>query len=236
MHMFQFYLLIYNNIYHQFPHPHFHTFSLSSFSLFRSGALESAWAIAFGKDQLNPLSAQQLVDCSTENGGCEGGWMATSYDFIRKNRGICAATSYPYTGKKEECKKGCKRVATVASYVDLSGRTDDALAKAVTITPVAVAVEAKSRGFMFYSKGIISSQCGSNLDHAVYVVGFGTDATKNIDYFLVKNSWGASWGEKGYVRIQKKTGDKTDRKGMCGILSNPCYPIVPKVGEVDLNV
>jgi C1A family cysteine protease len=94
---------------------------------------------------------------------------------------------------------------------------------AVSKQPVAVAIEADTRYFQSYSSGVITSaSCGTNLDHGVLVVGYGTD--NGIDYYLVKNSWGVSWGDSGYVKIARS--DSTNDKGICGIAMQPSFPSV----------
>ena len=97
------------------------------------------------------------------------------------------------------------------------------LEKAVANGPVSVAIEADTRTFQLYTGGVItSSACGTSLDHGVLVVGYGVES--NQPYWLVKNSWGTSWGEDGYVKIGKS--DSTHDKGVCGIAMQPSYPIV----------
>ena len=96
------------------------------------------------------------------------------------------------------------------------------LALALQKGPVSIGVDAASTGFRFYKSGIIKRWCGSDIDHAVLLVGYGTE--KGVDYWLVKNSWGPSWGEKGYLRILRDMNKKD--AGMCGIQSTPCFPVV----------
>jgi len=92
---------------------------------------------------------------------------------------------------------------------------------AVAQGPVSVAIEADTSVFQFYNGGIIKSKaCGTDLDHAVLVTGYGTE--NGVDYWILKNSWGPRWGEKGFFRIVR-TADKTD--GICGLLAEPVYPV-----------
>lgn len=86
--------------------------------------------------------------------------------------------------------------------------------------PISVSLEASQSTFHLYTGGVITSEdCGTNLDHAVLAVGYGT-TWDGVDYFIVKNSWGTSWGELGYVRIGTKS---TNKLGICGILTRPVY-------------
>jgi len=191
----------------------------SCWSFSATGATEGAWFIA--KNQLVSLSEQQLMDCSKSEGNnsCEGGLMDYAFEFIIKNKGICAEADYPYTAKDSNtCKKTCKNVVTISSYTDVA-QTDAALTAAVTQQPVAVAIEADQTAFQFYSSGVLTGTCGTNLDHGVLAVGYGTSGS--TDYYKVKNSWGADWGMSGYVLIQK---NKNQKGGQCGILLAASWP------------
>merc|ERR1719421_2496118 len=108
---------------------------------------------------------------------------------------------------------------------------------AVSKGPVSVAIEADQSGFQFYKSGVFSGTCGTNLDHGVLVVGYGTDSGK--DYWKVKNSWGTSWGQEGYILLERSTKtNSTGRQllggggggaaGECGLLKQPSYPVVGK--------
>ncbi len=94
---------------------------------------------------------------------------------------------------------------------------------AVAIGPVSVAIEADQSSFQSYSGGVLTSACGSSLDHGVLVVGYGTDNGQK--YWKIKNSWGSTWGEEGYIRISRGNNDN-DGAGQCGVLSQPSYPEV----------
>merc|ERR1711988_1736183 len=165
-----------------------------------------------------------LVQCDKTDSGCSGGLMDYAFEWIKSN-GICTEDSYPYTsgsGTTGTCKKTCTAAATLTGYVDVTSKDEDALKKAVGTTPVSVAIEADKSAFQLYSAGVLdSSSCGTNLDHGVLVVGYGSDDGK--DYWKVKNSWGSTWGEKGYVRMLRGKGGE----GQCGILSGPpSYPVI----------
>ncbi len=196
----------------------------SCWSFSSTGSMEGAWAI--NKGNLVSLSEQQLVDCSYGlkygNLGCNGGLMDSAFQYAIDNGGMCTEDSYSYTASKGTCEK-CTPVVTISGCVDVTANNEVALANAVAIGPVSVAIEADTKVFQFYKSGVITdSSCGTNLDHGVLVVGYGTEGT--TDYWIVKNSWGSSWGENGYVRIQKTS--STNSKGMCGIAMQPSYPVV----------
>ena len=86
--------------------------------------------------------------------------------------------------------------------------------------PISVAVEADQAVFQYYKSGVVTAEagCGTNLDHGVLAVGYGIDSESGLEYFLVKNSWSASWGDNGYIRIS------TDKSNACGILSAASFP------------
>jgi len=179
-----------------------------------TGTVEGAHAIA--SRQLISLSEQELVDCSKSgNMGCNGGLPYTAMTWIINNRGICATTSYPYTARDGVCKSPLPvAVATIKSVVRVA--SEAAMLNAVNIVPVSVAVEADTQYFQFYSKGVFSdARCGTNVDHAVLVVGYGTDSVGG-DYWIVKNSWGSGWGSQGYILIKRNL-------NVCGISREMTY-------------
>lgn len=174
---------------------------------------------------LYKLSEQQLVDCSTAEGnhGCNGGLMDNAFNYIKQN-GIELETTYPYKGADEKCK------ATQAQYTNVvvTGWQDvpqddcNALLAAIALNPTSVAIAANA--IQFYTSGVFSSKfCGTGLNHGVTAVGYGTDSTSKKDFWLVRNSWGASWGEQGYIRMDRAIQPKT---GICGICMAASYPQV----------
>lgn len=168
------------------------------------------------------LSEQELVDCDTSyNEGCNGGLMDYAFEFIIKNGGIDTEEDYPYKGRDGSCdtyRKNAK-VVSIDDYEDVPVNDEKALQKAVANQPVSVSIEGGGRDFQFYDSGIFTGKCGTALDHGVTTVGYGTE--NGVDYWIVKNSWGASWGEEGYIRMERNT----KYTGLCGIAMEASYPI-----------
>ena len=190
-----------------------------------TGSIESRYAIS--KGTLNSLSEQQLVDCSGSygNDGCDGGLMDYAFEYVIANGGLCSETDYPYTGEDGTCdSSSCGTLLNpITSYTDVTSESEPSLESAVADGPVSVAIEADQFAFQFYSGGVLTGTCGTSLDHGVLVVGYGTDS--GTDYWKVKNSWGSTWGDAGYVLICRNC-NANDGQGECGILDEPSYPVV----------
>ena len=188
-----------------------------------SEAVESKWAI--DNNILYNLSQQELIDCSGEYGnhGCKGGSMDYAFQYIIDN-GLCTNISYPYTASEGECMKDqCESVIKINNYSNIIPNNENILKKVVALQPVSVAIQANKRSFQFYKSGIYSDlDCGTQLDHGVLIIGYGYDYLYNMKYWIVKNSWGPSWGENGYIRILR---DIDDSRGLCGIAMQPSIPI-----------
>jgi len=188
-----------------------------------TGSIECRYAIAHGV--LNSLSEQQLVDCSTAEGnlGCDGGEMDAAFQYVKKEGGLCSETEYPYKGVDGKCQATtCGTLYNpITGYTDVTKRDEQSLEDAAATGCVSVAIEADQFAFQYYSSGILTGTCGTNLDHGVLVVGYGTQGTQ--EYWKVKNSWGTSWGEDGYVLICKDC-NKNGDQGECGINDDPSYP------------
>ena len=185
------------------------------------GAVESAWAIKH--NTLYNLSEQELIDCSSENNGCEGGSMVKAFQYIIEN-GLCSNESYPYVAIDKQCQNDCKSLVQISNYSDIIPNQEKMLMRAVQHQPVSVAIQANKRSFQMYQSGIYSDpDCGFELDHGVLLIGYGYDKKYDMDYWIVKNSWSESWGENGYIRIQRNINDP---RGLCGIAMDPSIPIV----------
>lgn len=189
----------------------------SCWSFSTTGSMEGAHQIATG--ELIALSEQQFVDCSHNgNLGCMGGDMGRAFKWAESNA-IESEDDYPYKGWSLG---GCKADAskgrvTVSDYVAVTPESSEALKAQIAKGPVSVAIQANQKVFQRYSGGIITEGCGTNLDHGVLAVGFGSE--DGVEFIRVKNSWNTSWGEDGYVRIAVEDG-----KGVCGINMQPTQP------------
>lgn len=198
----------------------------SCWSFSASGAMEGAWAIR--TNDIVSISEQQLVDCSKKYGnlGCKGGLMDNAFQYAI-NTGMCSEESYPYTSGVTQsggsC-QSCKPVVTINACADVPPNNQVALKEAVALVgPVSIALDAETKLFQSYKNGVITSDsCGTTLDHGVLIVGYGEE--DGVKYWLVKNSWGASWGDDGYIKIERS--ESTNDAGICGIAMQPSFPIV----------
>jgi cathepsin L len=193
----------------------------SCWSFSATGALEGAYQIKYGT--LVSFSEQNLVSCDTIDSACNGGLMDTAFSWVKSNGGLCTESGYPYTsgttGQKGTCTTTCTKNTAVApkSFTDVAKNSDSALMTALASQPVSIAIQANQPAFQLYKSGVLTGTCGSNLDHGVLAVGYGT-WTDGTDYYKVKNSWGTGWGMSGYILIQR---GNPQRCGECGILCGP---------------
>nr|CAB3493207.1 unnamed protein product [Digitaria exilis] len=173
--------------------------------------------------RLVSLSEQELVDCDIygEDQGCEGGLMDDAFDFIKRRGGLASESAYPYDGEDGSCRSSALRAAaSIWGHEDVPRDDESALAAAVAHQPVSVAIDGGDPAFRFYGGGILDGGCSTDLDHAVTAVGYGT-AEDGTRYWLMKNSWGTSWGEAGYVRIRRGVRGE----GVCGLAKLASYPV-----------
>jgi len=199
---------------------------------------------------LTVLSEQNIVDCTPNpnhcggSGGCEGATVELAWDMV-KEKGLALEKDYPYRGVDGSCKKNVKPYSNITSYVNLPVNQQQPILDALAnIGPLAINVDASS--WSHYHSGVFDgcNQKNPDIDHVVQLVGYGTDP-KLGDYWLVRNSWGSGYGEKGYIRLKRETTprcgiDKTPSDGTgcdngpptvnvcgtCGILFDALYPIL----------
>eukprot|EP00066_Takifugu_rubripes_P003344 XP_003965856.1 PREDICTED: cathepsin S [Takifugu rubripes] len=186
-----------------------------------AGALEGQLAKTTGR--LVDLSPQNLVDCSGKYGnhGCNGGYMHRAFQYVIDNQGIDSEASYPYRGQVQQCHYNpAFRAANCSQYRFLTQGDEGNLQAAVaSIGPISVAIDAKQPKFYFYKSGVYDDpSCSQTINHAVLAVGYGT--LNGQDYWLVKNSWGVKFGDKGYIRMVRNKNDQ------CGIAQFACFPIM----------
>jgi C1A family cysteine protease len=191
-------------------------------------AMEGARAVEH--KVLSSLSEQQLIDCNTiTDHGCHGGLMDNAFQFEESQKGLCSYEDYPYVGH-EQLFFGCtlnSAMCTVQPHSKVIRFTDvdhsvDALKAALSKQPVSVAINAKEREFQLYKSGVFSADCAPPLDHGVTAVGYGTNE-QGQTYWLIKNSWGNTWGEAGYIKMSMDSANPAD-VGQCGILQMASYP------------
>jgi cathepsin L len=188
-------------------------------------AQESQWALK--KNELKRLSEQNLVDCVTTCSGCNGGLEDKAYDYVIKYQSglFMLEDDYPYTARDESCKfDKTKGVCPVKSYMvpAKNGNEEELKAGLYEGGVVSIAIDASNWDFQLYSGGVYNpTKCGSgyyDLDHAVGLVGYGVD--NGVDYWIVRNSWGSTWGEQGYIRMIR------NKDNHCGVATDPIIPLV----------
>ncbi|KAL3741706.1 hypothetical protein ACJRO7_017214 [Eucalyptus globulus] len=174
------------------------------------------------KEKLVPLSVQELVDCDDNEDGCWGGHVDSAFEFIIGKGGLTTEEDYPYQAIDGTCNtaKTVNPVASITGYQDVPADNERALLQAVANQPVSVAIEAGGFDFQFYSNGVFSGSCGTDIDQEVTVIGYGKTSGGN-KYWLLKNSWGTGWGERGYMRILR---DVKSKAGLCGLATEPSFP------------
>jgi len=165
---------------------------------FSAAAQLESWQGLSQGGALYDVSTQQLMDCSGSEGnlGCNGGLASYALAWAIKSNGSCTWTDYPYTARLGKCQTGCSIYVHPKNLT--KAVTEVTLGNQVAFQPVSVSV-AVGGGFQAYKSGVFSGVCGTQLNHAVLVVGFTPEA------WIIKNSWGQGWGEQGYIRIARGT-------------------------------
>jgi len=193
----------------------------SCWSFSATGSTEGAHFLKH--KSLVSLSEQNLIDCSTRFGnmGCNGGLMDSAFKYIIDNHGIDTEASYPYkaTGPNA-CRFSAAHVgATLTTYHDVPSGSEAKLQESVAAGPTSVAIDASHRSFQLYHSGVYNEPaCSSTqLDHGVLAVGYGEQSGHK--YWLVKNSWGGSWGLSGYILMSR------DVRNQCGIATAASRPV-----------
>lgn len=188
-----------------------------------TGSIEGQHFIKTGS--LKRLSEQNLIDCSTSygNNGCQGGWTDQAFTYIKRNGGIDTEESYPYQAANGICRYNRQNSgAMITGFMDIPTGDEEKLKEALaTVGPISIAIDSSHDSFRHYASGVYTEpNCDpQKLCHAILAVGYGTDANGN-DYYIVKNSWGTTWGENGYIKIAR------NHNNHCGIATAASYPII----------
>jgi len=189
----------------------------SCWSFSTTGSMEGCHEIT--TKNLVSFSEQNLIDCDNKDAACNGGLMTTAMDYIISNKGLDTESSYPYTAKKGTCKyTTANNGGTLSSYQNVKSGDESALQNAVYLGPTSVAIDASKSSFQTYKSGVYYAPlCSStNLDHGVLAVGWGSDS--GDDYWIVKNSWGVTWGQEGYIWMAR------NQNNNCGIATMATLP------------
>ena len=189
----------------------------SCWSFSTTGAVEGLVAINTGK--LISLSEQDLIDCSTsyDNHGCNGGLMTQAFEFIIARKGLCSESNYSYTGQDGTCRKCVKVEGTdINDCKQISSGDYNSIVAALSKQPISVGIQANTFQFQHYNSGIFNStECFTGeIDHGVLLVAYDKDS------LTIKNSWGDTWGENGYIRIARTLNED----GVCGVYQSASFP------------
>lgn len=173
------------------------------------------------------LSVQQIVDCSGPytNNGCGGGTMIMSFHYAQQVFGLTHDVDYPYTAQDGTCQCNgmappCLVRVPITTFSTVPSGSEQDLMAAVARQPISVAVSAQSLNFQNYQSGVMTAPCGTHLDTGMLLVGYGT--LNGQDYWKVKNSWGTTWGDQGYILLGR--GSQFGAAGQCGIHMDASYP------------
>ena len=181
--------------------------------------------------KVHRLFEQQLVDCSTQNNGCNGGLMHLAFEYCIDNNGLVSDSDYTYTASEKECALNCdvnKNMSihlqnvpgsNITGYMFTMPRSAISLMMALQHGPVSIAIDASSFVFRFYKNGVIDIPANQSfqINHAVLLTGYDKD--ENGTYWIIQNSWGTDWGNHGYAKIRVRNGD--------GVLLSHLYGVYP---------
>ncbi|KAG8050613.1 hypothetical protein GUJ93_ZPchr0009g2250 [Zizania palustris] len=180
--------------------------------------------------ELVSLSEQEVLDCDrNDQRGCGGGWAKNALEWIKAKGGVMTEAAYPYvTYQQQYCysSAAARRVGKIVAVRQLAAGSEAALTTAVAVQPVAVMIEAKINNYnmQHYRGGIYEGPCTKEVNHVVTVVGYGRDDVHRTDYWILKNSWGQKWGDKGFMYLRKGA---DGRDGLCGIVkTGGVYPVM----------
>lgn len=182
-----------------------------------TGTMEGSYQIATG--QLKSLSEQQLVDCDTTSSGCNGGYMNYAVRY-GTNHAMCSESSYPYRARNGRCASSSCTTAIPRggiSGVKTIQQSNNAFKSALANAPISIGVDATK--FQSYRGGILSGCAGRQLDHGVLMVGYGSN------FWKVKNSWGRSWGEQGYIRLAQDSACGALKEGIQAVASGEAVAV-----------
>lgn len=203
----------------------------SCWSFSTTGNVEGQWFLYSGNNELVGLSEQNLVDCDHEcmeyegqqscDAGCDGGLQPNAFTYIIKNGGIDTEASYPYLAVDSKCAFKSSNVgATINSFVMIPNNETQMAGYVANQGPISIAADAEE--WQFYLGGVFDFPCGKTLDHGILIVGYGSENDifgKQKDFWIVKNSWGPSWGEQGYLKIARGVNE-------CGLANFPSTSVV----------
>jgi len=181
-----------------------------------TGNMEGQWFLA--GHNLTGLSEQNLVDCDHEctnydgqsscDQGCDGGLQPNAYEYVIKSGGIDTENSYPYQGMDNTCNFQPSTIgAKISNFTMVSSDENQMAAYLIKNGPLAITANAEE--WQFYFGGVFYVPCMTSLDHGILIVGYGVETDifdQTMPFWIVKNSWGADWGESGYLRIERGTG------------------------------
>lgn len=179
--------------------------------------------------ELVDLSVQELVDCSTGafSSPCSYGFPKSALEWIKSKGGLLTEAEYPYAAKRGRCAAhdAAHRVGKITGVEDVRpGSSESALAQAVLGAPVTVQIDASGSVLQNYKSGVYKGPCTTSHNHVVVVVGFGVTAAGE-EYWIAKNSWGQTWGQKGFFFVRRGADGP---HGLCGIAMHGAYPVMNK--------